>query len=135
VSETAPIVLVYDGECPVCSAYSRALALRELDSGFQVLNAREPHPIVREIDRLGLDMDEGFVLKIGDDYYHGAEAIHRLALITTRTGTFNKINYYIFRSRFLSRLLYPVLRFGRNTLLMLLGKTKLNHDRHGHKTL
>ena len=129
VSETASIVLVYDGECPVCSAYCKALALRQLDSGFQVVNAREAHPIVREIDRLGLDMDEGFVLKIGDDYYHGAAAIHRLALLTTSHGTFNKINYYIFRSRFLSRLLYPVLRFGRNTLLMLLGKTKLSHDR------
>ena len=125
VSETPPIVLVYDGECPVCSAYCKALALRQLDAGFQVVNAREPHPIVREINRLGLDMDEGFVLTIDGDYYHGADAIHRLALITTSAGTFNRINYYIFRSRFLSRLLYPALRMGRNTLLILLGKTKI----------
>lgn len=128
MSDTAPIVLVYDGECPICSAYCKALALRQLGSGFQVLNAREPHPIVREINRLGFDMDEGFVLKIEGDYYHGADAINRLALLTTSDKTFNKINYYIFRSRSLSRLLYPVLRFGRNTLLMLLGKTKLNQN-------
>jgi predicted DCC family thiol-disulfide oxidoreductase YuxK len=125
VSDASSIVLVYDGDCPVCSAYSRAIALRHLDPGFQLLNAREPHPIVREIDRLGFDMDEGFVLKIKDDYYHGADAINRLALMTTRAGAFNRINYYIFGSRFLSRLLYPVLRTGRNALLCVLGKTKI----------
>ena len=62
MSEHSHIVLVYDGECPICSAYCKALALRQLDSGFQVVNAREPHPIVREINRLGLDLDDGFVL-------------------------------------------------------------------------
>ena len=82
-------------------------------------------PVVDEIHRLGLDMDEGFVLKINDDYYHGADAINRLALITTNAGLFNRINYYIFGSRRLSRLLYPVLRSGRNALLFLLGKKKI----------
>jgi len=125
MNEYSPIVLVYDGECPICSAYCKALALRQLDPGFQVVNAREPHPIVREINRLGLDLDEGFVLKIDGDFYHGADAINRLALIATNTSMFNRINYYIFRSRFLSRLLYPVLRIGRNTILILLGKTKI----------
>jgi len=125
MSDVSSIVLVYDGECPVCTAYSRAIALRHLDPGFQVLNARETHPIVQEIDRLGLDMDEGFVLKINDDYYHGADAINRLALITTSAGFFNRINYYIFGSRRLSRLLYPALRSGRNALLFVLGKKKI----------
>jgi predicted DCC family thiol-disulfide oxidoreductase YuxK len=68
------IVLVYDRECPVCAAYCRALAIRQLDQNMQILNAREDHPIVSEIRRLGLDLDEGFVLRIGSTYYHGAEA-------------------------------------------------------------
>ena len=38
------IVLVYDGECPVRTAYCRGIALRQLDPGFKVVNAREPHP-------------------------------------------------------------------------------------------
>lgn len=125
MSENSAIVLVYDGECPICSAYCKALALRKLDSEFLVLNAREAHPIVHEIKQLGLDLDEGFVLRISGAYYHGADAINRLALITTGTTVFNRINYYIFGSKFLSRLLYPVLRMGRNTLLVLLGKTKI----------
>jgi hypothetical protein len=44
---------------------------------------------------LGLDLDGGFVLRIGTTYYHGTEAIHRPALLTTRNGVFNLLNYWI----------------------------------------
>jgi predicted DCC family thiol-disulfide oxidoreductase YuxK len=125
MKEAPQIVLVYDRECPVCTAYCKALAIRELDRNMQILNAREDHPQVREIKRLGLDLDEGFVLRIGADYYHGAEAIHRLALLSTPSGVFNRLNYFIFRSQTLSRLLYPVLRMGRNLLLAILGRTRI----------
>lgn len=125
MNKDSSIALVYDGECPVCSAYCKALALREIDREFLIINAREPHPIVSEIHRLGLDMNEGFVLKIDDDYFHGADAIHRLALMSTKARTFNRVNYQIFRSRTISRLLYPLLRAGRNALLFLLRKRKI----------
>jgi predicted DCC family thiol-disulfide oxidoreductase YuxK len=125
MKETPQIVLVYDRECPVCTAYCKALAIRQLDRNMQILNAREDHPEVRAIKRRGLDLDEGFVLRIGTDYYHGAEAIHRLALLTTPSGVFNRLNYLIFRSQKLSRLLYPVLRLGRNLLLAILGRRRI----------
>lgn len=120
-----PIVLVYDGDCPICSAYCRALAIRQLDSRFEIVNARQFHPILQVIHEKGLHMDEGFVLKIGDEYFHGADAIHRLALISTGAGPFNRLNYFIFKSPALSRMLYPLLRTGRNIVLRLLGRKKL----------
>jgi predicted DCC family thiol-disulfide oxidoreductase YuxK len=126
MNETPQIVLVYDRECPVCTAYCKALAIRQLDRKMQILNAREDHPEVREIKRRGIDLDEGFVLRIGADYYHGAEAIHRLALLSTPSGLFNRLNYFIFRSQTLSRLLYPVLRLGRNLLLAILGRSRIS---------
>ena len=125
MSEEASIVLIYDGECPVCSAYCKAIALRQLDPRFQILNAREPHKIVAEIHKAGINLDEGFVLKIEDKYYHGSEAINRLALMSTGAGVINKINYHIFRSNALSKILYPILRFARNALLVLLGRKKI----------
>lgn len=125
MSELPQITLVYDRECPVCTAYCRALAIRKLDQGMQILNAREDHPVVREIQRLGLDLDEGFVLRIGPSYYHGAEAIHRLALLTSPSGLFNRLNYLVFRSPALSRLLYPVLRLGRNLILAVMGRKRI----------
>jgi len=126
MNASTEIVLVYDRECPVCTAYCRALAIRQLDRHMQILDARGDHPVVREIKRLGLDLDEGFVLRIGTEYYNGAEAIHRLALITTPSGVFNRLNYLIFRSRKLSRLLYPVLRLGRNLILAVMRRQRIH---------
>lgn len=126
MSAIPPIVLVYDGECPVCSAYSKALAIRQLDSRFEIVNARQYHPILEIINEKGLDLDEGFVLKIGNEYFHGADAINRLALISTGAGLFNRLNYLIFKSAYLSKILYPLLVTGRNILLYLLGRKKMN---------
>ena len=121
-----PIVLVYDGDCPICSVYCKALAIRQLDSHFEIVNARQYHPLLEIINEMGLNMDEGFVLKIGNEYFHGADAIHRLALISTGAGPFNRLNYLIFKSPYLARLLYPLLRTGRNIVLRLLGRKKLD---------
>jgi predicted DCC family thiol-disulfide oxidoreductase YuxK len=119
-------MLVYDGECPICSAYCKALAIRQLDSQFEIVNARQYHPILENIKEMGLNLDEGFVLKIENEYFHGADAINRLALITTRVGLFNRLNYLIFKSAYLSKFLYPLLRTGRSILLYLLGIKKLD---------
>ena len=126
MSDASQITLIYDQECPVCAAYCKALALRNLDPNFEIVNARSDHPDVDEVKRLGLDLDEGFVLRVGKTYFHGAEAIHRLALLTTRVGRFNRLNYLIFKSERLATLLYPILRSGRNLLLFLLGRRKIN---------
>lgn len=109
----------------MCSAYCKALAIRQLDSSFEIVNARQYHPILEIINEMGFNMDEGFVLKIGSEYFHGADAIHRLALISTGAGTFNRLNYLIFKSSYLSSILYPLLRTGRNIVLRLLGRKKL----------
>ncbi|MEQ1520316.1 MAG: DCC1-like thiol-disulfide oxidoreductase family protein [Aestuariivirga sp.] len=121
-----PIVLVYDGECPICSAYCKALAIRQLESRFQIVNARQYHPIIEIINEKGLNLEEGFVLKIEKEYFHGADAIHRLALISTGAGLFNRLNYLIFKSAYFSKILYPFLRTGRNIILFLLGRRKMD---------
>ena len=49
--------------------------------------------------------------------YHGDACIHMLALLSTPSGAFNRINAAVFRSERASRLLYPILRSGRNATL------------------
>ena len=80
-----------------------------------------------EITARGWDIDQGMVLKVGDQLYYGSDAIHALALICSRSGIFNRFNYWLFKSRTLSHVFYPVLRFFRNLLLKLLGRTKINN--------
>lgn len=125
------LTLIYDGDCPVCRSYTRYLSIKRAAGNFELLNARDNPAILEEINALNLDMDEGFVLKAGDRFYHGADAIHALALLSTRTGFFNKMNFLVFKSKTLSRFLYPILKTGRALLLAVLGKTKLNNLDNG----
>jgi predicted DCC family thiol-disulfide oxidoreductase YuxK len=123
MSET---IILYDGDCPFCSRYVRVLRLRETLGEVRLINARDGGPEVEAAVARGLDLDEGMVLRLDGTYYHGDDCIHRLALLSSPSGVFNRVNAAIFRSERLSRLLYPVLRSGRNTLLGLLGREKLN---------
>lgn len=117
--------IVYDGECPFCSRYVTMLRLRETLGPVALVNARDGGPEVAEARAAGLDLDEGMVLKLDGRFYHGDDCIHRLALLTTPSGTFNRVNAAIFRSRTASKVLYPVLRTGRNAVLRLLGRRRL----------
>jgi hypothetical protein len=101
------------------------LRLRESLGRVELVNARDGGPIVDDVVRAGLDLDEGMILKIGDTLYHGDECIHRLALLSTPSSTFNRLNGLIFSSPTAARVLYPVLRAGRNAVLALLGRPKI----------
>lgn len=121
------IRILYDGECPVCSRYVRYLRLRELTQDLALLDARRGGPEVDAARARGLVLDEGIVLRVDDVWYHGAEAMHRLTLMSTPAGVFNRLNAWLFRSQRLSRLSYPVLRAGRNLVLALLGRRRMGY--------
>tara|TARA_B100001059_G_scaffold65438_1_gene61806 strand:- start:93439 stop:93846 length:408 start_codon:yes stop_codon:yes gene_type:complete len=123
------IILVYDEECPACHAYCQVVNIRRSVGDLILVNAREESDIMEEITAKGLDVDQGMVLKIGEQLYFGADAIHALALIGSRYGILNRINYWLFKSKTVSGVLYPVLRCFRNLLLKILGKKKVNNLR------
>jgi len=121
------ILLVYDKECPACDAYCQIVKIRETVGDLQLIDAREKSEVLEEITQLGLDIDQGMVLKMGGQLYYGSDAMHALALISSHSGLLNLINYWIFKSKSVSSWLYPVLRLFRNLLLKMLGKTKINN--------
>ena len=121
------ILLVYDKECPACNAYCQIVRIRESVGDLKIIDARERSDVLDEITENGLDIDQGMVLKMGDQLYYGSDAIHALALISSRSGVFNRFNYWMFKSRAISSWFYPMLRFFRNMLLKILGKTKINN--------
>ena len=125
------LALIYDGECPVCTAYSAAV---ETDSASSVrrINARGDDALVQKARDAGLDLDEGMVVVHKGQLYHGADALHLMATLAPRRGFKNRLNRLMFGNRTVSRLSYPVLRAGRNALLRLLGRTKIRDiDRSG----
>lgn len=126
-----PLLIVYDGDCPFCSAYVRMLRIRSSAGPTELVNARDGHPVVKELVENGFDLDEGMALVRGFgtpnfDVAHGDDCVHQLALMSSPVGIFNRLNARILGSRRASKLLYPVLRSGRNTALLLMGRKRLN---------
>jgi len=125
--DAAPLLLVYDKDCPACNNYCQMVRIRESVGELQLVDARDPSPVMDEISAAGLDIDDGMVLKMNDQLYYGADAIHALSLISSRSGVFNRLAYWVFKSRRVSQVLYPILRFGRLVLLKLLRRSKINN--------
>ena len=120
------VILVFDGECPFCSSYSRLIRLREDAGSLRLINARENTAWQSELKLADFNIDDGMVLKTGSGVYHGADAMHVLALLSSRSAGFNRFNAFVFGSSWWARFLYPPLRFGRNVTLWLLGKERMN---------
>ena len=118
----APIWLIYDGECPLCRFNARHVKVCKSLGQFNLINARDHHPIQTEINAAGLDINEGFIIKIEDTFYHGVDALHLLAFISSDSDRFNRISIFLFRKKWVTTLLYPILKSIRNILLWMKSK-------------
>ena len=119
-------IIVYDGDCPFCAHYVVFMRLREAIGPVQLIDARDGGPEVERLWAEGYDLNEGMALIQGDKVYYGNECVNRLALLSTESGWFNRINAAIFRSPTASKILYPILKAGRRLVLTVLGRKKLD---------
>lgn len=127
MNNAAKIQLIYDRQCPACNYYVHLVRIRDSLGELDLVDARDNPPVMTEINAAGLDIDQGMVLKVEDCLYYGVDAIHALALLGTRSGVFNRVNCWAFRSSAVSRVLYPLMRAGRNLLLKIRGVHKINN--------
>ena len=114
--------LLYDGDCPFCSNSVRFVRLRDAIGPVELLNMREEPELVKHYTAKGVDLNNGMLLHLGNVDYWGADCINRLAMLSSGSGWFNRLNATIFRSRAASAFLYPIMRTGRNLTLRLLGR-------------
>lgn len=121
------ILLVYDQQCPACDTYCQHVGIKQSLGPLTLVDARQSSDVLAEITAQGLDVDQGMVVKMNGQLYYGAVAMQALALMSSRTGIFNRLNYWMFRSVIVSGLLYPLLKVCRNLLLKSLGRTKINN--------
>ena len=126
--ETSQVWLIYDGECPMCNNYAQYLRLKQSVGEFVLVDARQGGPIVDEVGQLPHDLNDGMVVRIGDRYFVGHEALQVLALLSEDRGAFNKFNRLAFSSPLISRVTYPMLKFGRWVLLKLKGVVPIDHE-------
>jgi predicted DCC family thiol-disulfide oxidoreductase YuxK len=120
------LALIYDGECPVCTAYSCSVDVDEgKASGIKRIDARSDDELVRKAKEAGVDLDDGMVVLHDGKMYHGADALNIMARLAPQRGFGNRLNRLLFSNSTVSRVSYPVLRAGRNTLLRILGRKKI----------
>lgn len=118
------IALIYDKDCPACKFYVQLAHIEKNIEDVELIDIKESdNDLVRETQNLGLDLNKGFVLVVDEQFYHGPEAIHHLSLLGNRVSFLSKLNYWIFRSRIRSKILYPILTFCRFLLLKLMGRS------------
>ena len=114
-------ILVYDGACPLCRAYCNAVRIDAHGGELLLVDAREAGDLIDALAAAGMDIDDGFILKSGDTYRHGAEVLHALALLSNRSGLFNRITHFLFKSLARCQFVYPAFQGYRTLLLALLG--------------
>ena len=127
ITANSDILIIYDGACPLCSAYVTLLRLRQ-HFVVELLSARSDDQRVSYFQSRGYDLNQGILLIMGDAVYAGADAMHVLALCSRTDDVFNRLQYAIFSRKRLSRLLYPVLKAGRRLVLLLRGTPLIRHS-------
>lgn len=117
------IVIVYDRECPFCANYVAMMRLKTIFTSVELVDARESNnEHVKDVKQRGYDLNKGMLVIVKGDYYYGDEAVWILSKFTEREGLILHINALLFKSKTVTGLLYPIMRFVRRVTLLVLGK-------------
>lgn len=129
LEEKKGVWFVYDGECPICAYAAEALRIKQDYGELNTINAREAKtdPLVEEINRKGLDLDEGMVIYANNQFYHGKEALKFMSQYGETKNAFMAAFKGLFWSNTLSWLMYPWLRGARNWLLKRKQVTRIDN--------
>jgi len=126
-SNSDEIKIVYDGECPICNNYVQMVRLKESVKIVSLIDARKNDDYVTAMLDRNLDINQGMLVIYGNQLYYASDAMNILALLTGKTSWMNRIVNAVFRHRALAQLFYPLCKSGRNLLLFLLNRSKIDH--------
>lgn len=124
---TAPkqkIELVYDDQCPVCRAYCKNIRFDDPSVDLVLIDARKGGALMNDISARGLDIDEGMIVKIGENLHCGSDAMRQIALRAQKNGWVAWTNRLFF-SGSRARIFYPPAKAIRNFMLRLAGVKKI----------
>ena len=118
--------LLYDGDCPACSAYVAMARLRQLYPNLRIVSARTEPDLVAELRRRGYEINDGMVLSLDGKIYYAAEATRMIAILGRNSSSrWRRAALGFIGTAPWSRLLYPWLNRGRLLLLRMLGRRRI----------
>lgn len=121
------IYLIYDHECLLCRQTAKALRLKKAAGKLTTINARTDHPLVNEIISLGYNLNEGIVVLYQNQIYYSSDAIHLLALLSSPSNFFNRINAKLFKYKAIAKSIYPFAKGIRRVLLFIRRTPMIQH--------
>ena len=120
--------LLYDKDCPFCRNYMKYQEMKENFSDIKILNARDNMELVKELKMLNYNIDDGMILKIDDKIYFGDEVINFLAKNGKNKNFVSSLTNILFKSYFISKMLYPIFKYFRFLYFKIFLKKFINDN-------
>jgi predicted DCC family thiol-disulfide oxidoreductase YuxK len=124
INREESLVIIYDGECPFCRNFVRLQSLRKAGLFIDLVNARDTSALITDIASKH-DLNDGMVVIFDDQEYYGKAALQLLARLSNPSGLLGQIARYFAMKEGATSLIYPVMKFGRNLTINLMGKSKI----------
>lgn len=118
--------ILYDGECPVCSAFIAMSQLRRLQPDVVVLDARRSPELVAWMRAEGFDVNDSLLVRLRGRTYAGADATRLIWELGQENPIMRRAALYAIGGGPWATPLYPWLRAVRNSLLRLLGRGQIS---------
>ena len=117
------ILFIYDGECPFCNHFAQLLVLKSKLPTLEILDGRENLAQLTELYKKGYDLNKGAILINNGEIKHGAAAINWICSeLKEPNDSLLEILRILFTSNKRSKLLFPILLWGRRISLTIKGK-------------
>ena len=125
-SSSSELLIIYDGECPFCARYADLADLRARGLSVRLQDARDTDLCATYPEAAGRDLDRGMLVRWRGQWFEGAAAMATISALVRGAPL-----AAAFRHGWLARLLYPLLRFGRDLVLRARGVRPIGRARTG----
>lgn len=116
------VEVLYDDQCPVCRGYCTKVELKG-DKKLDLIDARKGGKLLDEATSLGLDIDEGMIVKVDGKLHYGSEAMRELVKLK-KAGLLER---FFFGGKRRAAVSYAVSKGARNVLLKILRIPKIGN--------
>ena len=120
--EESTLIFIYDGECPFCNHFAELLELKSKIKNISILDGRKNPDLIKDLLKKGYDLDNGAILLMGENIFHGAEAINTICkLINKPSSKLLEILSKTFKSSKRTKFIFPFLVRARRLALISKG--------------
>ena len=116
------LTLVYDGDCPFCSAFAQRAELKGGLPDLDIRDGRTDHALRADLAKRGYRLANGAMLLEHDRVWHGSAAIAELHRRMQPSDALLQVLQGLFQQDDRARQIYPLLLLARRIALAARGR-------------